>query len=98
LTGSSTGIGEENDAPTKKPSVIGARRNRLVAPPPTSFVTSDPGESLGTNGDSGEQKGRMLYAYQANSEGEISVQDGVEVVIVEEDGTSSFFSIIEHLV
>jgi formin-binding protein 1 len=79
------GIEEESATPKKRLSVSGgARRNRLVAPPPSQYVTSDPGD--GANGDSGEQKGKMLYAYQANSDGEISVQDGVDVVVVEEDG------------
>jgi hypothetical protein len=85
--GSRGGIEEESVVPKKSTSVIGgARRNRLVAPPPSQYVTSDPGGE-GSNGDAGgEQKGRMLYAYQANSDGEISVQDGVEVTVVEEDG------------
>lgn len=81
------GMEEENVVPKKSGSLIGgAGRNRLVAPPPSNYVTSDPGD--GANGDSGEQKGKMLYAYQANSEGEITVQDGVEIAVVEEDGTN----------
>lgn len=79
----------EEDAPAKKiPAAPKGRRNRLVAPPPTQFVTSDPGlsdtgePSLGP----GETKGRMLYAYQPNSDGEIAVQDGQDVIILEADG------------
>lgn len=91
LTESSRGVEEESSVPKKSSSIIGsARRNRLVAPPPQQYVTSDPGD--GANGDSGEQRGKMLYAYQANSDGEISVPDGVEVVVVEEDGESNIFS------
>lgn len=77
---------EENSTPKKSSSILGgARRNRLVAPPPQQYVTSDTGGD-GANGDSGEQRGKMLYAYQANSDGEVTVQDGAEVVVVESDG------------
>ena len=33
-----------------------------------------------------EQKARMLYPYQKNDEGEISVKEGMEVVVLEADG------------
>ncbi|KAE9977705.1 hypothetical protein EG327_007645 [Venturia inaequalis] len=83
---------EENSVPKKSSSILGgARKNRLVAPPPQQYVTSDPVE--GANGNSGEQKGKMLYAYQANSEGEITVSDGVEVVVVEEDDGSGWLKV-----
>lgn len=79
---------EESSVPKKSSSILsGVRRKRLVAPPPQQYVTPDSGD--GANGDSGEQKGKMLYAYQANSDGEITVNDGVEVVVVEEDGMFS---------
>ena len=39
-----------------------------------------------SSSDSGEQKGKMLYAYQATGDGEISVSDGQEFTVVDPDG------------
>ncbi|TKA63630.1 hypothetical protein B0A49_06899 [Cryomyces minteri] len=77
-----------------KPSVLG-KKNRIVAPPPTQYVSdsSANGNGHASNGDlprAGEQRGRMLYPYQQNGEGEISVEDGREVVIVEPDDGSGW--------
>ncbi|TGJ88731.1 hypothetical protein E0Z10_g90 [Xylaria hypoxylon] len=67
-----------------------ARKARLVAPPPTAFISELPGSSV--NGSSAtktnEQKGKMLYTFEAGGEGEVSVAEGREVIILEpEDGT-----------
>lgn len=54
-------------------------RNRTLPVPP----------SRGSNVSGGsERQGSMLYAYQANGEGEISVSDGQEITLVEADGKS----------
>lgn len=72
----------------ERPNVIGTstlRKSRVTAPPPASFISELPGSNV--NGSAGnEQRGRMLYPYEANGEGEISVADGKEVVILEPDG------------
>lgn len=73
------------------------RKNRIVAPPPTAYVSELAGSS--PNGSSAlappgnEQKGKMLYQYDANGEGEITVPDGREVTILEPDGKSLLLSI-----
>ncbi|KAK5172464.1 hypothetical protein LTR04_003962 [Oleoguttula sp. CCFEE 6159] len=77
-----------------KPSIMG-KKNRIVAPPPTQYISdsSANGNGHASNGDlprTGEQRGRMLYPYQRNGEGEISVEDGREVVIVEPDDGSGW--------
>jgi hypothetical protein len=41
-----------------------------------------------SSSDSGEQRGKMLYAYQATGDGEISVSDGQEFTVVDPDGNS----------
>ena len=70
------------------------RRNRIVAPPPTHYV-SDAGaaELDGTSRPSvsnpTEVRGKMLYPYQATGEGEVSVEEGREVTVVEQNGTVS---------
>jgi hypothetical protein len=81
--------------PVKKapvPAAVGGRRNRIVAPPPTKYVTPEPEPPSATDGTSGskEPRGRMMYPYTAGGEGEITVSDGQEVVIVEPDGMFIF--------
>lgn len=65
----------------------GPRRNRMVAPPPAQYIKDD-GDLPPPTPRSAEVKGRMLYAYQENGEGELTVADGREVTILEPDGRS----------
>ena len=72
-----------------KPNTI--RKNRIVAPPPTQYISELPANDLNKRTSSitsnpTEQRGKMLYAYQANGAGEISVKEGDELTIVESDG------------
>lgn len=74
-----------------KPNITGPtsmRKNRVVAPPPTAYISELPGSSV--NGSStalsNEQKGKMLYAYDANGAEEVTVTEGKEVTILEPDG------------
>lgn len=73
--------------PSKAP---GARRNRVVAPPPAQYVSEAPAN--GPNGGASvkshtsEPRGKMLYPYHATGEGELSVDEGQEMSIVEPDG------------
>jgi hypothetical protein len=74
------------------------RKNRVVAPPPTAYISELPGSAVGNgspfgNGSSSlnEQKGRMLYGYEANGDGEVTVGDGKEVTILEPDGRRNIF-------
>jgi hypothetical protein len=73
--------------PAAKPAT--GRKNRIVAPPPAQYVSAPPPSELPA-GDSalkpGEKKGKTLYAYEANGEGEVSVGEGKDVVILEPDG------------
>lgn len=73
-----------------KPSTI--RKNRIVAPPPVQYISEMPanepnGRTSSFTSHPTEQRGKMLYAYQANGAGEISVNEGDEVTIIEPDGT-----------
>ncbi|KAI9669943.1 MAG: hypothetical protein M1831_006979 [Alyxoria varia] len=67
--------------PTSKPSLKG--RGRLVAPPPAQYVRPPPPPP--EDGEAEGKPGRMLYDYIENGEGEITVQDGKDVVILEPD-------------
>ena len=67
----------------------GPRRNRMVAPPPSAYVSAPPPSDGG-----GQKKGRMIYRYEKRDDGEVSVEEGKEVTIVEDDG--EFIPIIMH--
>jgi len=84
---------EETPPSSLKPQISGPttlRKNRVVAPPPTAYISELPGSSVSTNGSSNEQKGKMLYAYDASGDGEITVGEGKEVTVLEPDGKTSF--------
>lgn len=60
------------------------KKNRLIAPPPSSFISELPGSAPnGSGGD--QQKAKMLYTFEANGEGEATVAEGTEVVVIEPD-------------
>lgn len=71
-----------------------ARKPRLVAPPPTAYISELPGSSV--NGShatkTNEQKGKMLYSFEAGGDGELSASEGQEVSIVEPDGMLSILN------
>ena len=80
-------IPERNATSVMKSKPAGLRKNRIVAPPPTQYVSELPAngeESMKPAG--GTQHGKTLYGYQATGDGELSIEDGQEVVIVEPDG------------
>ena len=80
--------GAGSAAPASQPAI--SRKNRIVAPPPTQYVSEMPAEVPSRGGSitshPAEQRGRMLYAYQATSEGEASVEEGDEISVIEPDG------------
>ena len=88
---------ESAPAPVAKTSISGPttlRKNRVIAPPPTAYVSELPGSMpVSTNGNSlsakeQQQSGKMLYAYDGTGPGELSVAEGTNVVILEPDGNS----------
>ncbi|KFY65997.1 hypothetical protein V497_01186 [Pseudogymnoascus sp. VKM F-4516 (FW-969)] len=89
----------EPQLPDRSSKPAGAsRKPRVVAPPPTSYISELPGSSA--NGASGglgvrssEPRGKMLYAYDASGEGEISVAEGDEVTITEPDDGSGWVKV-----
>lgn len=92
--------GTSGDA--KPPAAIAARtaaRPRVLAPAPAQYVGGGGGgggSGNGTNGHSTAQKAKMLYSYKKNADGEISVSEGDDIVVLEPDGTSLFFSPKSH--
>lgn len=86
----SGGMSPTTEEPAEKkpvPAAPGARRNRIIAPPPAQYVKDENMDIPSiTSSKSSEQKGRMLYAYQQNGDGEITVPDGRDITILEPDG------------
>lgn len=81
--------GEESAEPTAsapKPSAsTTTKRNRILAPPPTTYVGT-PAVAEVSSPKKGEPMGKMLYAYQAGADGELTVDEGQEIVVLEPDG------------
>lgn len=78
----------EESPPALKPQNSGPstlRKNRVVAPPPSAYISELPGSAVNGSSSSNEQKGKMLYAYDANGDGEITVAEGKEVTVLEPD-------------
>ena len=53
-------------------------RNRVLAPPPDEYANGSA---------SSELRGKMMYSFAGNGEGEITINEGDEFAIVEPDGT-----------
>ena len=74
-------------ATTSSPASKAPARNRIVAPPPTTYISPN-----GT-GDESKQKGKMLYSFQASSGEEVSIYEGAEFTILEPDDGSGWVKI-----
>lgn len=86
----------EEARPSPSPAATTTRpvaRPRILAPPPQQYITGGDGGGGGSasNGHA-VQKARMLYPYQKNAEGEISVSEGEEVTVIDPDGTFLLYS------
>ncbi|RKL48672.1 hypothetical protein BFJ72_g1571 [Fusarium proliferatum] len=89
---------EETPSDAGRPSLSSAkssgtmRKNRIMAPPPAAYITGSGGGE--TNGGAKEEKkGKMLYAFEASGEGELTVQDGRDVVLLEPDDGSGWVKV-----
>ncbi|KAI8943206.1 hypothetical protein NX059_001233 [Plenodomus lindquistii] len=83
------------EAPVEKKAAApapGSRRNRIVAPPPAQYVKPD-GDVAPPTPRSAEVRGRMLFAYQENGEGELTVAEGSDVTILEPDDGSGWMKV-----
>ncbi|KAI0019326.1 FCH-domain-containing protein [Xylariomycetidae sp. FL0641] len=72
-----------------------ARKSRMVAPPPAAYISELPDNSV--NGSipkkAPEQKGKMLYTFEANGDGEVSVPEGRDVTVLEPDDGSGWVKV-----
>ncbi|CAJ2502474.1 Uu.00g098680.m01.CDS01 [Anthostomella pinea] len=72
-----------------------AKKSRMVAPPPSAYISELPDNSVNGSGTTmiSEQKGKMVYTFEASGDGEVSVPEGRDVVIVEPDDGSGWIKI-----
>ncbi|KAM7191460.1 hypothetical protein V8F20_009283 [Naviculisporaceae sp. PSN 640] len=79
---------------TTAPSTGTLRKNRVMAPPPAAYISELPGSTpSASSGGAPEQKGKMLYTFEAGAEGELSVVEGRDVVILEPDTGSGWLKV-----
>ncbi|KAE8150782.1 hypothetical protein BDV25DRAFT_105515 [Aspergillus avenaceus] len=65
------------------------KRNRVLAPPPAQYIKSPPLEPTKPN----EQRGKMLYSFQAGGSDEVTVQEDDDVAILEPDDGSGWMRV-----
>ncbi|KAF5019899.1 hypothetical protein F66182_8083 [Fusarium sp. NRRL 66182] len=68
------------------------RKNRIMAPPPAAYVT-DSGANATNGSEKEEKKGRMMYPFEASGDGELTVQEGRDVVLLEPDDGSGWVKV-----
>ncbi|KAH6649904.1 hypothetical protein F5144DRAFT_554613 [Chaetomium tenue] len=76
--------------PTSTGPPPAARKNRVIAPPPAAYISELPGSTPNGSSQGSEQKGKMLYSFDAGGAGELSVPEGRELVILEPDTGSGW--------
>lgn len=67
----------------------GTVKRRVLAPPPDQYVNGS------SHASSGDPKGKMLYSFAGSGEGEISINEGEEVTIIQPDGMSAIGLIVQ---
>ncbi|KAM0555142.1 hypothetical protein ACHAPJ_006494 [Fusarium lateritium] len=67
------------------------RKNRIMAPPPAAYITDSGNATNG--GEKEEKKGRMLYSFEATGDGELTVHDGRDVILLEPDDGSGWVKV-----
>jgi hypothetical protein len=68
-----------------------ARKSRVLAPPPASYVSELPGSTPNGSGSATEQRGKMMYSFEAGGDGELTIPEGREFVLLEPDSTCTSF-------
>lgn len=81
--------------PGAAPAAGGVKKNRIIAPPPAAFISELPGSGPlnGSSGGDSQQKAKMMYTFESNGDGELSVPEGREVTVLEPDSKSLPFTL-----
>uniref|UniRef100_A0A093VV49 High osmolarity signaling protein SHO1 n=1 Tax=Talaromyces marneffei PM1 TaxID=1077442 RepID=A0A093VV49_TALMA len=82
----------ELSAAPPRNSTSTTKRNRILAPPPTQYVSS-PTAAEAPVSKKNEQRGKMVYAYQATGDGEVTVNEGQNIVVLEPDDGSGWMRV-----
>jgi hypothetical protein len=82
-------VDESHSGATPTPASSVVARPRVMAPPPSSYRNNDDDNTAG----SAEPRGKMLYAYQAGGDGEISIAEGQQFTLLEPDDGSGWIKI-----
>ncbi|KOS23149.1 Protein BZZ1 [Escovopsis weberi] len=69
------------------------RKNRIMAPPPAAYVKDAPPERSPGAEREEKPRGKMLYPFDAGGDGELSVAEGKEVVLLEADDGSGWVKV-----
>lgn len=85
-------------ASTRPTSTLNAgtlKKNRVVAPPPAAYISELPGSSPanGTPGGASQQKAKMLYSFEAGGEGELTVPEGRDLVVLAPDSGTGWVKV-----
>ncbi|RGP75835.1 actin polymerization [Fusarium longipes] len=89
---------EETPPDAGRPSISSATtsstapKRRVMAPPPAAYI-KDSGSNETNGGAKEEKKGKMLYPFEATGDGELTVQDGRDVVLLEPDDGSGWVKV-----
>ncbi|KAI1344670.1 FCH-domain-containing protein [Xylariaceae sp. FL0016] len=83
------------DAPPEPTGPRSPRKTRMVAPPPSAYISELPDSSPNGSGatKATEQKGKMMYSFEASGDGEVGVPEGREVTILEPDDGSGWVKV-----
>lgn len=92
VSGSSVAQTHEGNGAANSKSLPG--RHRIIAPPPTIHRTLDEESGPDHPPRPNEKRCKMLFSFQKNGADEISVDGGREVAVVEDDGRSNIFVIL----
>ncbi|CAK7564883.1 MAG: Protein BZZ1 [Sporothrix epigloea] len=68
---------------------------RIMAPPPATYINSNEfsGSTLDNLASGEYQRGKMLYNFEANGDGELSVPEGRDIEILEPDSGSGWLRV-----
>lgn len=77
---------EATPAPVADTKPAAAKRHRVLAPPPTTYVSAPATAESTSAPRSQEPRGKMVYAFQATGADEVTVHEGDDVAIIEPDG------------
>lgn len=81
-------------SPVATTNPAAAKRHRVLAPPPTVYMSPPPVTESTLGSRSQGPRGKMMYAFQATGADDVTVQEGDDVAIVEPDGKCSRSSLL----